>query len=139
MVCFFVMWWNAIQGLLDQYSILSESLKQPRGVVISHHSDFIGQLQTLDGLTRRAMHLFTERIETAASINEKQDRKRQTVLTEMSDLLFCAVFINLKVFLIQAAYDSRGFLFEYQRVDSHQVDVDLNDLRLVLCRVFIVG
>src|SRR5689334_13404853 len=131
--------WNAVQGLLDQYSILGESLQQPCGVMIGHYGDFISQLQAFDGLARRAMHLVAEWIETTATINEKQDRERQTVLTEVSDFLSGSVLINLKVLLIQAADNSRGLLFKYQRVHSHQVDVNLDDLSLALGRVFIVG
>jgi hypothetical protein len=73
MVRFFGMRWNAIQGLLDQYQVLRESLNQPSSVVISHHCDFIDRLQTLEGFTRCAMHRITKRIKAPAAIYEKQD------------------------------------------------------------------
>src|ERR1044072_2468259 len=136
MICFFLVRWNALKRLLDQDSILRESLNQPRGVVISHYGDFISQLQTLDGFTRGPMHLVAKRIETAAPIYEKQDGQRQAVLTEIADRLFGSVFINLKVIPGESTDDSRSLLFEHQRIDGHQINVDLEDFlwRAVLAR-----
>ena len=76
-------------------------------------------LQSFDRFTRRAMDLVAKWVETATAIDQKQDRQRQAVLTEVSDLLFRAVFVNLKILLLKPTDNTRGLLFEHQRIDSH--------------------
>src|SRR5438270_319922 len=129
MIRFFVMRWNAIERVLDQHSIARESLQQPRRVVISHHGDFIGRFQSIYCFERRVMHLVAKWIEAAAAINQQQHRKRQTVLTEMRDLLLRSIFVKQKIFFLQTADDACSVLLQHQRVNSDQIDVYLYDFR----------
>ena len=45
----------------------------------------------------------------------------------MSDLLLRSIFVKQKIFFLQTADDTRGVLLQHQRVNSHQIDVNLYD------------
>src|SRR5437764_12239994 len=125
MVSFFVMWGNASERVLNQQAISRESLKQPRRVVISHYRDLIDWFQSGDSFHRGVMHLVAKWIETAASINQQQNRKGQAVLTKVRDLLFGSIFVKQKIFLLQPSDDARSILLQNQSVNGHQIDVYL--------------
>src|SRR6266576_250654 len=118
MIRFFGVRWNAIERVLNQHSIPRESLKQSRRVVISHHGDFIDRFQSIYCFERRVMNLVTKWIEAASSINQQQHRKRQTVLTEVRDLLLRSIFVKQKIVFLQTADDARGVLLQHPRVNS---------------------
>jgi hypothetical protein len=57
----------------------------------------------------------------------------------VSNLLFRAIFVDLKVVLPQATDNSRSLFFEHQRVDSHQIDIDFDDFCRELTPGRVVG
>ena len=73
------------------------------------------------------VHLFAKRIETTASIDQQQHRKRQAVLTEVRDFLLRSIFVEQEIFFLQTTDDARSVLLQHQRVNRHQIDVDLYD------------
>src|SRR5439155_9895451 len=97
---------DAVERVFNQQAVAGESLQQTGRVVISHHGNFVRRLQTLDCFARSAMDLVAKWIQTAAAIDQKQDRQGQTVLTEMGDLLLRAILIKQKIFLLQSANNS---------------------------------
>src|SRR5712671_1164594 len=97
--------------------------------MIGHDGHFISGLETRNGVTRGAMDLGVKWIQTTATIDQKQNRKRQTVLAKVCDLLLRSVFHEHEVFLLQSAEHPRGILLQDQRVDRHEIDINLDDFR----------
>src|SRR2546429_9282636 len=126
MVGFFIVHRDPVERVFNQQAVAGESLEQTGRVVISHHGYFIRRLQTFDCFTRSAMDLVAKWIQTAAPINQKQDRQRQTVLTEVSYLLLRAIFIEQKILLLQSANDARRVLLQDERVDGDEVNINLD-------------
>src|SRR2546423_10752547 len=102
-------------------------MKQNGRVCISQHRNFVRRLQTLDCFTRSAMDLFAKWIQTAAAIDQKQDRQRQAVLTEVSYLLLRAILIKQEILLLQSANNPCCVLLQDERVDRNEININLYD------------
>src|SRR5258708_23370487 len=73
-------------------------------------------------------------IQTTASVDQKQNRERQTVLTKVRDLLLSSIFAQHEIFFLQSAHHPGGVLLQHQRIDSDKIDVNLDDIVRLVAR-----
>src|ERR1044072_2872605 len=96
--------------------------------MVGHHGHLVRGLETCDRFRGRALHRLAERVEAAATVDEKQDGERQTVLAEVRNLLRHAILHQREVFALEIADDAPRLLLKDERVENDKVNVGLDDL-----------